>query len=210
MKLNTRVAGRKVAHIYCRYTRRSRSLAQLVCGTVGQELVLVLVRELRDGVRLLLDIALLLLGQFADERNRVSTPHLAAGDAPAGREHRAGLHDGVPLDEAALKQHGSRADDAIVLYCAGAQHRAVADRAPAADRAVGLEPRRRRDSGVDDRAVLDVCVPADRDRVDVRAHDGAIPDGGGVVDDHVADHGGTRRDEDIKGHIGLLLVQRHH
>mmetsp|Transcript_4822 Transcript_4822/g.14926 ORF Transcript_4822/g.14926 Transcript_4822/m.14926 type:complete len:236 (+) Transcript_4822:850-1557(+) len=162
--------------------------AQLVRGAVREELLLVLLGRVGHRVSLLLNVRRLLLGELAHEGDRVAAPHLAAGDAPARWKDRAWLDDRVLLHEAALEEHGARADHAVVFDRARAQYRALPDGDPAADRAVGLEASRRGRCGVHDRALLDVGVTADRDGVDVRAHDRAVPHGHAVVENHVANH----------------------
>jgi hypothetical protein len=106
---------------------------------------------------------------------------------------------GAVEDDRTVADQGLLSDDAVV-------HQAlVADRDVAADLADTV-------ADVDDRVVLDVRALADDDPAEIGADHHAVPDRGALLDGHVADQGGGRRDPGFRmdgGADALKRKQRH-
>src|SRR4029077_8660433 len=60
---------------------------------------------------------------------------------------------------------------------------------------------------VHDRAVLHVGAAPHDDRLEVGAHDGVVPDGGALLDGHVADQHRRRRDERGGMHARMFALE---
>ena len=137
---------------------------------------------MRGGV---LEVDDLVSRQFAyDLARRADDQHMVGKQLPFGNQ-------GLGADDAALADHGAVED-----------HRADSDQAAVADRAtmqhdemadghVGAYAHRHALVGMQHRAVLDVAVVADVDRVIVAAQRGVPPDRGVGAEMDVADHRGV-------------------
>ncbi len=144
------------------------------------------------------DVSVFLLRHVAHEFGGAARPELALRDALAGgqerprRQHRHALHHRA-VHHAGLHSHKS-----VIFHRAGVEDGAVAHgHAVAHGRALKVAGR------MDDGAVLNVCVFADPDIIDIAAQDAVVPDVAALPDLHVADDAGRRGDE------GGLMDFRH-
>src|SRR5437867_3751203 len=122
----------------------------------------------------------------------------AVGNLGLGRHQGTRGHHRPDADARAVEHRRAVADQALFAQRRGVDRGVVADRRAGAD----LGPAARRD--VHDRAVLHVGAAADHDRIEVSAEHGVVPDGGALLDRHVADDHGGGRDE--RGRVDLRTL----
>src|SRR5881296_2077852 len=133
------------------------------------------------------------LGRRAGERaahlRRRAERERSLGDFRFGRHERAGRHHRPGTDARAVEHRRAVADQTFLAERRGVDRAVVADRRAGAD--LGAAARRH----VDDRAVLHVGAAVHDDRIEITAEHRVVPDGGSLLDRHVADDHGGRRDE---------------
>src|SRR5574343_50218 len=139
---------------------------------------------------LVAEFAYYLAGRADDQRT--------VGEHLALRDQRIGANDAALADHGPVEDHRADADQAAVAYRAAVQHDQVADRDVVADM------HRHALVGVQYRAVLDVGVVADVDRVVVAAQRGVPPDRGVLAEAHVADHRGVGGDPGVVADVRRL------
>src|SRR5262249_9434062 len=128
-------------------------------------------------------------GEWTAHLRRRAQRERSLGDLGLRRHEGARRHHRPRADLRAVEHGGAVADQALVAERGGVDRAVVADGRAGAD--LGAAARRH----VDDRAVLHVGAAVHDDRVEVAAKHGVVPDGGALLDRHVADDHGGRRDE---------------
>lgn len=158
---------------------------------------------------------------------RGASPHFGLRDLDAVTDNTAGLDDGVSAQLGALANGGAVAHDVVAVQVTAPEGDVGADLGVVADVELGLDGEAGGDGvGGRERAVdgaggkrgvvADDAVGADVDEGEVAAHDGAVHDGGLVVDDGRADDGGGRGDKrvgldkradrvGVQGHDGAVV-----
>ncbi len=118
-------------------------------------------------------------------------------DLGAFEHYGARRDDGITADLGVVHNNGAHADEHLVLQGAAMYDRVMAYGNIVADHGLRLLI-----GAMDHRAILNIDLIADPNTIDVAAYHGIEPDAAIIPHDHVADHGGIRRDEAIFTKLG--------
>jgi len=141
-------------------------------------------------------------GELANDSRGDPGGEHAIGDLHPRRHRRARGDQGVTADDRAVEHGRAVADQRLEADDRSVHHAQVPDRRSLADLGCRVP------APVQDGAVLDIRSAPHDDRAEVGPQHRPVPDRRVVLDAHVADQRGGRRDPRRRAHLGLMTLER--